>query len=841
MAQPVWNTSAGSLGSFPALASVGTITLSASAVLPATTISYNFLSGVLPTGLTFNTIGTITGTPSLVIENETKTFVIRATDNLGNVRDRTFTITITGSAAPSFTTPTGNILYTLDSTWIEQSILFSNPDATNPISIDLLSGELPPGLEINADGVIRGYANPPVLSSNFSTLTTTALTTNATSNLFTVISTSGFSNYRPVQFEGTLFGGVSANTTYFIKDIDNITQFNISETVNGDQLQLTSANGIMTANLISTTQGDPTIQTYPFTLRLNSPLGDDIRDFSITVENWNIINPTNTRIPTILNTRPLTFDINETNEYDGYYILPPIDPSANAFIGNIQSDNYFTFKIIGYDFDGDDLTYEFTNLPTGLTGNTITGWITGNISISTNTIASYSFAANVYKTVDPSIYSGDFNFSLTVENNVSSRIDWISNSDLGNILNGGISYFNIVADADVDIEYQIVSGNLPPNLTLEANGQITGRVSFQPTAVLLEPYDETDFTFTVEAFSPDFSIVSSTKEFTITVIQEFGIPTDILYIKATPSIADRLLIDSLLNDDTLIPSDKVYRPDDIYFGKASSVIYEHAFGIYASDIAKYLVAASRNHYWRNITLGELKTAVAKDDAGNIIYEVVYSEVIDNLINPKGISVSSEIIWPRPIPLNLGPWYTSITNIYTSFIFGEDTLSGDKEYYTSLTPGYVQELYPNSLYNMRNRVSQIVGQEYDSRLLPRWMTSQQANGSTLGYTQAWVICYLKPTTNPSTNPEGRTNAEQVKYNIENNWKDVLGNNLKLNLINFQLDRFAVNKSATYDYDTLVDPAVWEELPGATPAPDPLDSEDFYVLFPRKTILPDQTQT
>ena len=231
---------------------------------------------------------------------------------------------------------------------------------------------------------------------------------------------------------------------------------------------------------------------------------------------------------------------------------------------------------------------------------------------------------------------------------------------------------------------------------------------------------------------------STTKTFTVTVIQEYTQPTDILYIKAAPSTTDRNIINSLLTSETLIPNEMIYRPNDQYFGKATNVIYEHAYGIYASEIDEYLAAVTRNHYWRNITLGELKTAVAKNSAGDVIYEVVYSEVIDNLVNPAGISISSSIYWPRPIDLGLGPWYTSITDIYTSY----ETVLG-QDYYTSLTPGYARTLYPNSLYNMRNRVAQVVGQEYDSRLLPLWMTSQQPNGGTLGYTQAWVICYTKP--------------------------------------------------------------------------------------------------
>ena len=63
---------------------------------------------------------------------------------------------------------------------------------------------------------------------------------------------------------------------------------------------------------------------------------------------------------------------------------------------------------------------------------------------------------------------------------------------------------------------------------------------------------------------------------------------------------------------------------------------------------------------------------------------------------------------------------------------------------------------------------------------------------------------------------------------------------LNLINFRIDRFTVDKSNTYNYDTTLDPPAWTKLPGADPVPNPIDSKDFCVLFPRKTILPDTTQ-
>jgi hypothetical protein len=388
------------------------------------------------------------------------------------------------------------------------------------------------------------------------------------------------------------------------------------------------------------------------------------------------------------------------------------------------------------------------------------------------------------------------------------------------------------------------------------------------------------------------------------------------------------LIRTLLSEQ-LILNEYLYRPEDPNFGKATNVIYAHAYGIYANDLDAYIAAVTKNHYWRNITLGEIKTAVAKNDQGEIIYEVVYSSVIDNLINPQGVSVSKEIFWPRFIDLNLGPWYTSVSNLYTSYIgasiqgqsllteninnisteslFTIETESGQPAYYTSLSSGLARILYPNSLPNMREQVGDELGQEYNFRLYPKWMTSQQANGSTLGFTPAWVIAYCKPgilvttdildsgsftigqmytiksisntdfteigaasntvgltftATNSGTGTgtayltTGMTYAEfkstklnrsdyksyteQLQFNIQNGWKNPVGDVNTLNTINFKIDRFTVDKSLTYNYDNNLVPATWTGLPSATPVPDPKDSKDFFVLFPRETILPDETQ-
>jgi hypothetical protein len=888
MSQPIWITNTGSLGSYPAQVAMF-IQLVAQPVLPATSVTYTLISGSLPQGLNLSVSGIISGIPNLITSDTTYTFVIRATDNLSNIRDRTFSMIISGVASPEFTTPTGNILSERDSTWIELPIQYTNPITDNEVSIRVIQGQLPPGLEINSAGLIRGYANPPIINVNLGLVTTSI--TSVGSGIITGLSTAGFRVGRPIIFNGTSFGGIIAGQTYYVSSIgiDGLS-FTISISAGGPNVILFNDVGYMTVTLPNIAVGQPTVQTYSFTLKLESLLGTDLESYSITIINQNAPASEggpglseNSRIPAIYNTRPPTYLITQDTPYFGYYVLPPdsqgltYSPTENAFIGKISSDNEFSFKVIGNDFDDNVLTYLFADLPLGLTGDTNTGWITGNPIIADDSISEFSFSVAVSKASNPSITSGVFKFSFVIRNDIVGDVFWITPANLGQIENSSISTLNVVAESDVALEYRLINGSLPPNLILTSDGNISGTVAYQPTNTLLGEDETTTFTFTIQAFSPAFSsVVQSTRTFTLTVTQEYVQPTDTLYIKCAPSIQDRNLIRDLLNDEQLIPNEYLYRPEDSNFGKATNVTYVHAYGIYANDLDAYVAAVTKNHYWRNITLGEINTAVAKNDQGEIIYEVVYSSVIDNLINPEGVSVSKEILWPRFIDLNLGPWYTSVSNLYTSYIgasiqgqsllteninnistedlFTIETEAGQPAYYTSLSSGLARILYPNSLPNMREQVGDVLGQEYNFRLYPKWMTSQQANGSTLGFTPAWVICFCKPRiivdgtsltydqfkeTKLNRN-NYKSYAEQIAYNINNDWKTPVGDVITLNQINFKIDRFTVDKSLTYNYDNNLVPATWTGLPSATPVPDPKDSKDFFVLFPRETILPDETQ-
>ena len=99
-ATPTWNTASGSLGTVYN-SSRSSYSTSVSATDPeGGTLTYSIVSGAVPTGMTLNSNGTITGTPAAVGSNTTYNFTVRASDG-NNTTDRAFSITIN---APVVTT-----------------------------------------------------------------------------------------------------------------------------------------------------------------------------------------------------------------------------------------------------------------------------------------------------------------------------------------------------------------------------------------------------------------------------------------------------------------------------------------------------------------------------------------------------------------------------------------------------------------------------------------------------------------------------------------------------------------------------------------------------------------
>jgi len=710
MAQPVWITPPGSLGTIPE-GVFYQIPLQAYEPGTAETVLYRVIAGELPAGIQCEANGLIAGVPKAIASVQgvpqevnrdvVSKFAVRAytikTVNgqtlIDRLSDRTFTLTVTGPDAPEFVTPAGNLASYYDGTVLTGlQIEYIDPDPNETVIVRLVGGRLPPGTTLSSTGLISGFIGPNP----------------------EVDAIAGFS-----------------------RDDQGYDQFDFD---------------------FQTRVADV---TYEFTLEVTDGTQSNLRTFNIIVYSRNNLSADNTTI-----TADNTFvTADETNQRTPILLTPA------GLIDTVRSDNFFAFQFQALDLDGSQIAFVLTELDStplpGLTLDPGTGWLYGYIPNLGLTELVFYFQVQVYKVSDPSYISAPLDYSLAINGPVDSDIRWLTDSDLGTIVNGSTStlYVQAVSRAGLSLQYRLLSGSassLPQGLQLLPSGNIAGRCSFDTFAVDsgtttfdIDSKNRTPrpttfdlkFTFTVQVYSLN-SVVNFTKVFSITVVREYNEPYQNLYVQAMPPVDDRFVLETLLQDPQIFPPDLMYRGDDPNFGVARRVIYQHAFGLTATTLADYYSSLYLNHYWKNLVLGEIAVAEARDATGQVIYEVVYSNVKDNLLNSDGQSVSKQVTLAYPIELD--------------------------------DSSQVSVVYPNSLINMRDQVIDTVGQV--GNILPTWMTSKQANGRVLGFTPAWVIAYVKP-----------GQGKRIAYNISTRYGD------QLNLIDFEVDRYELDGLLTKNWD------------------------------------------
>ena len=696
-------------------------------------VRFNLQAGALPSGVTVADNGLIVGTPKAVASIQgvptqvnrdvTSKFTVRAyTTNyvngvyvLDRFRDRTFTLTVTGPNPPEFITPAGQIAQYYDGSLVTGlQILYIDPDPVDAAIVKLVGGQLPAGLTISSTGLISGFITP----------------------LSPIDATAGFSR------DGQGFDEYSFDFS--------------TQSVNSN---------------------------YEFTLEVTDGTYSQLRTFTIYVYSKNSLTADTT-------------DITADNTFVTADATPsrlPIITNPQGSIGTVRNDNWFAYQFIGLDLDGDQINFELifgagdsAGIP-GLTLDQNSGWLYGYIPALGLTENTYQFTVRISKDIDPLIFN-EYQYSLSVVGAIDTDITWLTPSDLGTINNGATStlYVKAINVAGISLQYQLLSGstsNLPQGLELLSSGDIAGRVSFDTFALdlgtttfdvtmndlgILSEKTETTFdmvhTFTVQAFSVN-GLINVSKVFSITVIRAYNEPYENLYIQAMPPLDDRALIQSLLQNADIFRPELLYRPSDPNFGRATDITYYHAFGLTASTYADYVSSLYENHYWKTLTLGEISVAQARNAAGEVIYEVVYSKIIDNLLNQAGKSVSKQVTLPYPI--------------------------------NEADSTEIDIVYPNSLINMRDQVIDTVGQI--ANILPTWMTSKQANGRVLGFTPSWVLAYAIP---------GK--GDQLAYYIRTKFGE------KLNLVDFEVDRYELDRLLTKNWDPIADSTggAWVPTPAET---------------------------
>jgi len=718
MAQPQWITPPGDLGTIAEGLFFSTPVV---AVDPdGGTVKYTLIAGSLPEGIQVKTNGvvegvpqafaTVRGVPSEVSENVTSRFAVRAfVETPGTVRrlaDRTFSITVTGQDLPEFITPAGSIGLFYDGNTVEFQIEFTDNDPGDVVIVTLEGGELPPGITVSTDGLITGYIIPVA------------------------------------PLPDTAIAGYDRDGTKY------------------DQFPFDFSSRSISKN-------------YQFTLQISDGKDRSQRTFEMFVVSRDSLTADTT-------------DFTADNDRITADVLPQRSPfiinyPKDGNLGTYRHSNFFAYQFQALDLDGDPYQFmiamgDSADLPPGLTFNQETGWLYGYLPDQGATETQFEWDVFVYKTNDPTLISSAYTYVMTTIGDVETGVVWLTPQDLGSIDNGAISLLVVQATnpSGRQLFYRLEPGDypelpgvynkLPQGLQLLPSGAIAGRVSFntfaldggtttfdgtRATRLDVEPTTfDSVFRFTVNCYSQD-GLISVFRDFEVRVNRAFNEPYESLYIQAMPGQADRDLLDSLLQNQDIIEPQFLFRPDDPYFGRAERVIYVHAYGLRSASLEEYVQALQLNHFDKQLILGDIRVAQARrDNTGDVIYEVVYANVVDTGVNEQGESPPQTVSTAFPIANPDGP-------------------------------GTIDEVYPNSLIEMRDQVIDVVGQY--AQVLPLWMTSKQENGRVLGFTRAFVIAYCVP---------GK--GEQLAYNIRTEWGE------RLNLIDFQADRYILDRQLSKNW-------------------------------------------
>ncbi len=557
--------------------------------------------------------------------------------------------------------------------------------------------------------------------------------TNTTSgtNEITCFSTASLGVGQPIVFTGTSFGGLVAASqlVYYVSSIVDATHFTVSRSPEllSDVVLLTDS-GTLYANIIVASRA------YPFSMTITGAVDSEVT--------W----ITDSDLGSIVNGASSTLQVEAVNR-GGRTMLYRLKPGAGGdalptpYLPGVYNQLPQGLQLLPSGIIAGRVSFDTFSLDLGATTLDESFIINRNLaSLGTTFDSVYTFTVNAYA---PETNQLLYEVANIVVNSGGSGYSSINPPTI--VFSDPVGANALTAQAG---NVTVTSGSIVSVDVAESGAGYTA----PPTVTITQGFGGSGANLTAQMkVTGSRDAISVFKTFSIRVIREYDKPYQNLYIQAMPPSDDRALIRNLLDNQDIFVPDYIYRPDDPNFGKAKQVVYNHAFGLDPDALETYVNSLYLNHYWKNLVLGQIETAQALDAQGRVIYEVVYSKIIDNLVNNQDQSVSKVV----PLPY-------AIT----------DPADGSSQ---------IVAVYPNSLTNMRDQVIDVVGQI--SNVLPAWMTSKQPNGRVLGFTPAWIIAYTKP---------GR--SKQIAYNLQ------LLFGQQLNQVDFKVDRYILDRALSVNWDT-----------------------------------------
>lgn len=450
--------------------------------------------------------------------------------------------------------------------------------------------------------------------------------------------------------------------------------------------------------------------------------------------------------------------------YTGTTLLQDIQPNTPIFFGSLNTK------------------------PPGFTLNTQTGALYGNIPPISIYNQTYQFTVRTTKrdvNTGDVVYS-DRVFTVTLLSDIQSTILWDTPRLVGGAQTGHQSELFLEAHHvgdDLGIKYNLISGNLPPGLTLNVDGTISGSIPYGSITTIDENTFKLDggtttidqqYYFVAEA-SDNYNLTAITGTFYIQILDNSVTPFTNMYVQPFMSRDKRQAYRDFITSETLFNKADLYRPYDPAFGIQRQIQLLIEIGIQELALADYIISLQQYFYNKKFYFGDIKSIPATDEQNNTIYELVYVDIVD-------LSEPSSQYTARTIGITVD--------------------------------GKTATVYPNTVNNWQYALEStpIRGNtvQIDETLRPRFMTSIQAStGAPLGFIKAVPICYALP-------GKGAQIVEDIK---------LTGFDFKL--LDFEVDRIIVEQ--TQDQSTakyLKFPRTSIVVPTPTVSND-IAGEDGYV--------------
>ena len=711
MATPVWTTTAGKIASINEQVAYS-LQLEAN-TSDSTAIVYSMIAGSLPAGMQVTSTGLLTGTPAEVAKRTLYTFVVRATAGT-TITDRTFSIDVKGADTPTFTTASGQLqmedstrvglYWIIDGSELTVQVQATDTDtaAGQTLVYEVVSGELPPGITMNKNGLISGVVK---------------LTDDQRFGIRGGYDASN-ERYDDVVYDKTVTSKSISKNFGFVVRVSDGTSF------------IDQNNSI----------------------------------FVYSADFWRVSNTALTIDATEIDSSPLTMDYSGnrrpvfktgsdlgTFRHDNYFVtkidVDDFDPLQEALTYSIQSGALPSGVTI--DQSSGELYGTLARQASVEKIYTFTIRATRTVSSSITVFTDQEFTMKVIGQIDIGIAFSTPTVVGTLTADIPSTLSIVA----------------IAENIDRVLSYTVSAGSLPPGITLSAQGNLIGTIdpstitdsttSYSFTVSVSDQYQAGGHSnpFTVNVDVPHTLVEYGN----MTGHATSFIDQNIFYsIAQDPSINSaeyvyrgedtnfgmrskpEMLMMSGLQAQTLTAfqnqMSQNHAPKTLYFGDVKTAVAKE------NGIVKY-----------EVVYIEVKDNLVNNNG----------VAVSNSITLRD-SVTKQLIGPRASTTNA----TTDRNVYEITTDGglSFSTSGSKARFAnqmSADLGYITKLYPNAVANMRSRMKSLGHKEWT--YLPQWMrTTQQGGLAPLGFILAVPVCYCKPGTSALV----KKRIEDKKLNFKN---------------------------------------------------------------------------